>query len=141
MAPMKQVIYLAAAALLASCRGTAQKRPDDKPVRELFRGVETVFHERNPDAPMGLFDPETSEGSMELKRKVEDFFQTHRVTKFEFWVDSVHRQDGRIWVKTHWKRVIHDSKGKPPQASGESDFILRDGKRLKILEVRGSPIF
>lgn len=141
MGPMKSAVILAAAGLLAACRGTAQTRPDDRPVAELLKSVETGIRERNPDTTLELFDPETSQGAIELRRRVEDFLKANRVTQFEFWVDSVHRKDGLIWVKTHWKRVVHDSAGRPSQASGESDLILRDGKRLRILEVRGSPIF
>ncbi|MBI5595138.1 MAG: hypothetical protein HY928_03510 [Elusimicrobia bacterium] len=138
---MKSAVILAATGLLAACRGTAQTRPDDRPVAELLKSVETGIRERNPDTTLEFFDPETSQGALELRRRVEDFLKANRVTQFEFWVDSVHRKDGLIWVKTHWKRVIHDSAGRPSQASGESDLILREGKRLRILEVRGSPIF
>lgn len=142
MGPMKSAAFVVAAAgLLAACRGTSQTRPDDRPVTELLRSVEAGIRERNPDSTMELFDPQTSQGALELRRKVEDFLKGNRVTQIEFWVDSVHRKDGLIWVKTHWKRVIHDSSGRPSQASGQSDLILRDGKRLRIVEVRGSPIF
>lgn len=138
---MRPALLLAAAVLLGGCRGTFQKRPDDQPVVDLLKGVEAGVRERNPNTTMALFDSETSQGAAELRRRVEDFLQSTRVTQLEFWIDAISRKDGLIWVKTHWKRVVHDAAGRPARASGQSDFILRDGKPLRILEVRGSPLF
>lgn len=125
--------------LLAACRAAAPDRKTE--VENLLGSVEGRLKGRDSDAAMSLFASEAYQGNDDIRRQLESFWGSNRMSQMRFWVDSVHAADGKLLVRAHWQRVLLDANGRPVKSSGRSELILLDSKPLRILEVRGDAFF